>query len=61
MIRVSEYLPFHIWTVNFLERQGYDLDRKILYLDNLSAKRFKKNEETHAQETLDMLIYDIFL
>ena len=61
LIGVSEYLPFHVWTVNFLEKQGYNLDRKILYQDKLSAMGFKKTDETHAQGTLDMLIYVIFL
>ena len=43
IIGVSEYLPFHVWTVNFLEKQGYNLERKILYQDNMSAMRLKKN------------------
>ena len=43
LIGVSEYLPFHVWTVNFHEKQGYNLERKILYQDNMSAMRLKKN------------------
>ena len=43
IIGVSEYLPFHIWAVNFLNEQGYNIDRKLLYQDNQSAIRLEKN------------------
>ena len=43
IIGVSEYLPFHIWVVNFLEKQGYKTSRKILFQDNQSAMKLEKN------------------
>ena len=43
LVGVSEYLPYHIWLVNFLEYQGYDIKNKILYQDNQSAIKMEKN------------------
>ena len=43
IIGVSEYLPFHIWTVNFMKSQGYNIDKKILYQDNKSAILLERN------------------
>ena len=43
LVGVSKYLPYHIWLVNFLQYQGYDIKNKILYQDNQSAIRMEKN------------------
>ena len=43
VIGVSEYIPFKIWLTNFFEAQGYKLEDKVLYQDNLSAIRMEKN------------------
>ncbi len=43
VIGVSEYIPFEIWLTKFLETQGYKLKDKVLYQDNMSAIRMKKN------------------
>ena len=43
IIGVSEYLPFHIWALNFLKCQGYNVEKKILFQDNMSAMRLEKN------------------
>ena len=42
LVGVSNYLPYHIWLVNFLEYQGYDIKNKILYQDNQSAIKMEK-------------------
>jgi len=42
LVGVSEYLPYHIWMVNFMDAQGYDIKDKILFQDNQSAIRMKK-------------------
>ena len=43
LVGVSKYLPYHIWLVNFLEYQGYNIKNKVLYQDNQSAIRMEKN------------------
>ena len=43
LVGVSEYLPYHIWLVNFLQHQGYNIKNKILYQDNQSAIKMEKN------------------
>ena len=43
LVGVSEYLPYHIWLVNFLQRQGYNIKNKIVYQDNQSAIKMEKN------------------
>ena len=43
LVGVSEYLPFHIWMINFLEYQGYTFKNKILFQDNQSAMKMETN------------------
>ena len=43
LVAVSEYLPYHIWVVNFMKSQGYNVNKKILYQDNQSAIKMEKN------------------
>ena len=43
VIGVSDMLPYNLWTVYFLEAQGYELSNNILYQDNQSAIRLEKN------------------
>ena len=43
LVAVSEYLPYHIWVVNFMKSQGYNMNKKILYQDNQSAIKMEKN------------------
>ena len=37
LVGVSEYLPYHIWLINFLEYQGYKVKKKLLFQDNEST------------------------
>ena len=41
LVDVSEYLPYHIWLMNFSKVQGVAIDRKLLLQDNQSAIRMK--------------------
>ena len=43
LIVVSDYLPYHIWVINFLKQQGYEIKNKILYQDNQCAIRMEVN------------------
>eukprot|EP00957_Ditylum_brightwellii_P087193 6636771-Ditylum_brightwellii.AAC.1 len=52
VVGVSEYIPYNIWLIHFLNHQGYMIMNNTLYQDNQSAIRMKKMEEIHAQATL---------
>ena len=43
LFTVSDYIPYHIWMVNFLKHQGYEVKRKVLYQDNQSAIKMETN------------------
>jgi hypothetical protein len=43
VIGVSDYLPYNIWTCNFMEVQGYVLKENVLYQDNQSAMKMEIN------------------
>ena len=43
VIGVNDILPYNLWTIYFLEAQGYELSNNILYQDNQSAIRLEKN------------------
>ena len=43
VIAVSEYIPYKIWLIHFMEAQGYKFRDKVLFQDNMSAMKMKKN------------------
>ncbi len=43
LVGVSDYLLYHIWLINFLSHQGYNVKKKVIYQDNQSAIRMEKN------------------
>ena len=43
LVGVSKYLPYHIWILNFLKCQGYEIKNKILYQDNESTIKMERN------------------
>ena len=43
LVGVSEYIPYNIWLLNFLGKQGYMVNSNILYQDNESAIRMERN------------------
>ena len=43
LVVVSDYIPYHVWIINFLRHQGYEIKNKILYQDNESAIKMEVN------------------
>ena len=43
LVGVSEYLPYHIWIVNFMKSQGYKMKKKTLYQENEIAIKMERN------------------
>ena len=43
IIEVSEYMPYNIWAIMFLEAQGYKIMDNIIFQENQSAIRMEKN------------------
>ena len=43
LVAVSDYIPYHIWMINFLRHQGYEVKKKVLYQDNQSAIKMETN------------------
>ncbi len=43
IVGVSDYFPYTIWEVNFMEAQGYKLKKNLVHQDNESAIRIEKN------------------
>ena len=43
---MSEYMPYNLWMIMFLEDQGYGIQNNVIYQDNQSAIRMEKNGRT---------------
>ena len=43
LIGMSEYVNFSVWMVMFMEAQGYDIKKNIIFQDNQSTKRMVNN------------------
>jgi hypothetical protein len=43
VVGVSEYLPYNIWILHFLNHQGYKIRNNVLYQDNQITKRMELN------------------
>ena len=43
LVGVSEYLPYNIWSLMFMEQQGYEMTDNIIYQDNKSAILLERN------------------
>ena len=43
LVGVSEYIPYNIWLMMFLEEQGYGIKDNVIYQDNKSAILMEKN------------------
>jgi hypothetical protein len=43
LVGLSEYLPYNIWTMMFMDAQGYKLRSNTIYQDNQSAIRMERN------------------
>ena len=47
-VGASDFLPQAIWTRNFVEAQGYEIDEHEFHQDNMSAQRMQKNGRASA-------------
>ena len=54
LVGVSEYLPYHIWLLNFLKHQGYNVKEKLLFQDNEIQSVWKLMVEILAPAIQDM-------
>jgi len=43
LIALADILPQTIWTANFLNKQGYDVGKSVIYQDNMSTMLLAKN------------------
>ena len=43
LVGTSEYCPYNIWQVMFMEEQGFKIHKNILFQDNTSAIKMEKN------------------
>ena len=43
LVGTSEYMPYNVWTKNFLETQGYKIHDNILFQDNQSVIKLEAN------------------
>ena len=43
LIVPSEYVPFNVWVVMFLESQGFEIKKNILFQENQSTIRMANN------------------
>ena len=59
VIAVSEYVPYKIWLINFMEAQGYKFKDKVLCQGNMSAMKMEKNGRNLCMGNSRLL--DIFL
>lgn len=58
-VRVSGYLPYHIWLDNFFKFQGYHLTTKTLFQDNQSAIKMEVNgQDSCTVNSPQVFVYD---
>ena len=43
VIGMSDYIPYVIWMMYFMEAQGYPLNKNVVFQDNMSAIKMEKN------------------
>ena len=43
LVGLSEYVPYNLWFINFLEAQGYEIKQNIIFQDNESTIRMARN------------------
>ena len=50
IVAASDYVAHAVWLAGFMRDQGYHIDRKMLYQDNMSAIFIEKNGSVSAGE-----------
>ena len=43
LVGASDYLPYNLWLIMFMSKQGYEIKDNLLYQDNQSAILMLKN------------------
>ena len=43
LVGVSEYIPYNLWLMMFLDAQGYGIKNNVVYQDNKSAILMERN------------------
>ena len=61
LVAVSNYLPYHIWIIDFLKYQGYEIKQKILYQDNQSTIKMEVNGQNSCTGNLRHIDIRYFL
>jgi hypothetical protein len=52
LVGASDFLPQTVWTQNFIESQGYTINKNEFYQDNMSAMKMEKNGRSSAEQRL---------
>ena len=47
---MGKYVPYNIWFMVFISAQGYGIENNLIYQDNQSAMRMKKNGHNSCTE-----------
>lgn len=50
IVGVSDYLPYTIWLLYFMNEQGYKVQKKVLHQDNQSTIKLLKNGKQSAKK-----------
>lgn len=62
VVAVHEVMPKILWTRYFLEAQGYQVDRSVVYQDNMSSILLEKNgKASSSKRTRHMNIRYFFI
>ena len=52
LVGASDYLPYALWFLYFMQEQGFSVKRKILLKDNQSTVKLLKNGKSSAGKQL---------
>ena len=61
VVGMTEYIPYNIWLLMFLQAQGYEIVNNTVYQDNQSAILMEKMVETLVLVIIDTLTHVISL
>ena len=62
LIGTREFFTFNVWMVTFLEAQGCDIKKNIIFQDNQSTIRMAKNgRDSCTGSSMHINIFHLFL
>ena len=61
IIGAEDAMPQMLWTRYFLEEEGYDIDKNILYHNNMSAMLLEKNGKIQYQKNKHINVHYYFI